>query len=122
MDEFSTSTSTLDEELLVRRLRYQRRDYTDGVIWTLESPYCRVDFTERPSAGAVTLKHLALKRALYDQRLLTKEHFASIPWPIAKETWEYLKKRYITWHSLIIYSLDMGLHHTLAGEGRCICG
>lgn len=83
----------MDHERTLRRSRYLRRDYTDGVIWILESPYCRVDFTERPSAGAPSLKHLALKRTLYDQRLLTKEHFESIPWPIAKEMWEYLKKR-----------------------------
>lgn len=64
-----------------------------GSTWEYESPYLEVDYEERRPLGAPTLKHLAMKQTLRDQRSLSQSHFVNVPWLIAKEVWDYLSRR-----------------------------
>jgi hypothetical protein len=64
----------------------------DGISWVHETPFLNVDYEERRPFGAPTLKHLATKKTLRDQRNLNLSHFVNIPWAIAKPLWEYLTK------------------------------
>jgi hypothetical protein len=64
-----------------------------GITWEHESPFLEVDYEERHPLGAPSLKHLAMKQTLRDQRSLSQSHFVDVPWLIAKEIWDYLSRR-----------------------------
>jgi hypothetical protein len=65
----------------------------NGVSWVHESPFLNVDYELRNPFGAPSLKHLATKKILSDQRNLHSSHFANIPWAIARALWKYLQNR-----------------------------
>lgn len=67
-----------------------------GVSWEYESPFLEVDYEERHPLGAPSLKHLAMKQTLRDQRSLSQSHFFDVPWLIAKELWDYLSRRCVS--------------------------
>ncbi|GAD93314.1 conserved hypothetical protein [Paecilomyces variotii No. 5] len=64
--------------------------FSNGPSWVHESPYLYKDFEEKRPVGASRLKELAMKRVLSDQRSLTPELFANVPWDIAHEMWQCL--------------------------------
>lgn len=64
-----------------------------GIAWETQSPFLDVDYKAPNTLGVSPLKHLAIKKALSDQRNLDGSHFHGIPWPIAKELWQYLTFR-----------------------------
>ncbi|KAL1968921.1 hypothetical protein VTN77DRAFT_1282 [Rasamsonia byssochlamydoides] len=64
--------------------------FSSGPSWVHESPFLHVDYEERSPSGVPTLKHLATKQTLRDQRKLTPSHFVNVPWPIARHLWDYL--------------------------------
>lgn len=66
---------------------------SNGVSWEHDSPFLDVDYEERCPLGTPSLKHLAMKQALRDQRSLSQSHFSCVPWIIAKELWDYLSRR-----------------------------
>ncbi|KAE8556550.1 hypothetical protein EYB25_001251 [Talaromyces marneffei] len=63
-----------------------------GIAWETESPFLDVDYEAPNAFGVSTLKHLATKKILSDQRNLDQSHFRHIPWPIAEELWQYLTR------------------------------
>ncbi|CRG85311.1 hypothetical protein PISL3812_02410 [Talaromyces islandicus] len=63
-----------------------------GISWEYESPFLEVDYEERCPIGAPSLKHLAMKQTLRDQRNLSQSLFFQVPWLIAKELWDYLRR------------------------------
>jgi hypothetical protein len=67
--------------------------FSSGPSWVHESPFLKIDYTPRSLSGVPTLRHLAKKQALRDQRNLTPSHFVNIPWSIAKQLWDYLCMR-----------------------------
>ncbi|EED23869.1 conserved hypothetical protein [Talaromyces stipitatus ATCC 10500] len=66
--------------------------FVKNIAWETESPFLDVDYEAWNTYGVSTLKHLATKRALSDQRNLDQGHFRHIPWPIAEELWQYLTR------------------------------
>ncbi|KAJ9297751.1 hypothetical protein DTO271G3_3972 [Paecilomyces variotii] len=66
--------------------------FSNGPSWVHESPYMYKDFEEKTPVGVSRLKALAMKQALSDQRNLTPELFANVPWDIAHEMWLCLGK------------------------------
>ncbi|RJE24563.1 hypothetical protein PHISCL_03094 [Aspergillus sclerotialis] len=67
-----------------------------GTSWVHESPYLPLGWEETNEIGSPSLKHSAMKRVLSDQRALTPEIFAAVPWHIANYLWDCLgrsKKR-----------------------------
>ncbi|KAL1854181.1 hypothetical protein Plec18167_000099 [Paecilomyces lecythidis] len=64
--------------------------FSNGPSWVHESPYLYKDFEEKSPVGVSRLKELAMKRVLSDQRNLTPELFAHVPWDIAHEMWQCL--------------------------------
>lgn len=67
--------------------------FSNGPSWVHESPFLHVDYEERSPLGAPTLRHLATKQTLRDQRNLTPSHFVNVPWSIARHLWDYLSRR-----------------------------
>jgi hypothetical protein len=67
--------------------------FVNGIAWETESPFLDVDYEARNALGVPTLKHLATKKILSDQRNLEPEHFRHVPWPIAEQLWQYLTRR-----------------------------
>ncbi|KAI2088700.1 hypothetical protein LOZ36_002133 [Ophidiomyces ophidiicola] len=55
-----------------------------GPAWTHESPFLIWPQAAFPSQGVNSLKTIAAKQVLADQRQLTIEHFAQVPWSFAK--------------------------------------
>ncbi|OKL59139.1 hypothetical protein UA08_05610 [Talaromyces atroroseus] len=66
--------------------------FVKGIAWEIESPFLDVDYEARDALGVPSLKHLATKKILSDQRNLELEHFRHIPWPIAEQLWQYLTR------------------------------
>ncbi|KAL1988178.1 hypothetical protein VTN96DRAFT_708 [Rasamsonia emersonii] len=66
--------------------------FANGPSWVHESPFLHVDYEERSPLGAPTLRHLATKQTLRDQRNLTPSHFVNVPWSIARHLWDYLSR------------------------------
>lgn len=79
--------------------------FVAGVAWETESPFLDIDYEERADRGVPSLKHLATKKLLSDQRNLQREHFRYVAWPIAEQLWLYLTRRYDLFHLSIIYRL-----------------
>jgi hypothetical protein len=65
----------------------------NGPSWVHENPFLDIDYQERDNHGSVTLRHLATKMLLRDQRLLNPSLFEGVPWPIAYDLWSYLCDR-----------------------------
>ncbi|KAJ5122597.1 hypothetical protein N7448_003731 [Penicillium atrosanguineum] len=63
-----------------------------GPHWLHESPFLPPLWETTQDVGAPSLKHSAMKCILSDQSLLKREHFAHVPWPLAKYLWECLGK------------------------------
>ncbi|EEH17276.1 hypothetical protein PABG_07437 [Paracoccidioides brasiliensis Pb03] len=92
--------------------------YTDSVIpsfiypsdaagpsWSHESPFLPPGWEEGSPCGANTLKHMAMRKTLLDQRPLTAGHFADCPWELAKYLWDCLGRcRRRTMHMWKIFS------------------
>lgn len=65
-----------------------------GPSWVHESPYLTIGWEDtNDEMGSPSLKHSAMKRILSDQRVLTPELFATIPWHIAEYLWDCLGRR-----------------------------
>ncbi|KAL2001620.1 hypothetical protein VTN02DRAFT_1529 [Thermoascus thermophilus] len=64
--------------------------FTKGPSWVHESPFLPIGWEEGSRLGAPSLKHLAMRKTLRDQRNLTPELFANVPWHIASYLWECL--------------------------------
>ncbi|KAJ6120020.1 hypothetical protein N7523_004300 [Penicillium sp. IBT 18751x] len=69
-------------------------DFGRGPHWLHESPFLPPLWETVQDVGAPSLKHSAMKRILSDQSRLKREHFAHIPWLLAKYLWECLGKCY----------------------------
>lgn len=67
--------------------------FVQGIAWETESPFLDVDYEVHNDLGVSSLKHLATKKLLSDQRNLELAHFRHVPWPIAEELWQYLCRR-----------------------------
>lgn len=67
--------------------------FTKGPSWVHESPFLPIGWEEGSPFGAPSLKHLAMRKTLRDQRNLTPELFANVPWHIASYLWECLGRR-----------------------------
>jgi hypothetical protein len=67
--------------------------FSTGPSWVHESPFLHLDFTTDSTLGVPTLKHLAMKHALRDQRRLTPAHFENVPWRVASYLWDSLCAR-----------------------------
>ncbi|KAK2743584.1 hypothetical protein FQN55_007182 [Onygenales sp. PD_40] len=61
-----------------------------GAAWAHESPYLPPGWEEGSPVGANSLKHMAMRKTLLDQRPLTAAHFASVPWELANYLWDCL--------------------------------
>ncbi|PGG95899.1 hypothetical protein GX51_08078 [Blastomyces parvus] len=61
-----------------------------GPSWSHESPFLPTGWEECSPCGANSLKHMAMRKALLDQRPLTALHFSNIPWELAKYLWDCL--------------------------------
>ncbi|QMW39335.1 hypothetical protein G4B11_002615 [Aspergillus flavus] len=66
--------------------------YSKGPSWVHETPFLPAGWEETNAIGAPTLKHSAMRQALSDQRNLTPQLFANIPWPIASYLWDCLER------------------------------
>lgn len=64
-----------------------------GTSWVHESPYLPLGWEDTNEIGSASLKHSAMKRILSDQRALTPEIFATVPWHIANYLWDCLGRR-----------------------------
>ncbi|KAK2763815.1 hypothetical protein FQN54_009433 [Arachnomyces sp. PD_36] len=58
--------------------------------WVIESPFLPVGWEEGSAVGTSSLKHMAMRQCLLDQRRLTADHFAKVPWHLALYLWEAL--------------------------------
>lgn len=67
--------------------------FIKSIAWEIDSPFLDVDYEEPTAFGVSSLKHLATKKVLSDQRNIDQSHFRHIPWPIAEELWQYLTRR-----------------------------
>ncbi|PGH14000.1 hypothetical protein AJ79_03269 [Helicocarpus griseus UAMH5409] len=66
-----------------------RSDAT-GPSWTHESPYLPPGWEEGSLHGANSLKHMAMRKTLMDQRPLTAGHFVHFPWELTQYLWDCL--------------------------------
>ncbi|KAK2744403.1 hypothetical protein FQN57_004300 [Myotisia sp. PD_48] len=60
-----------------------------GSQWILDSPFLPPGWEAMSMKGAHSLKHMAMRGLLSDQRGLTVNHFMETPWPLAKYLWDY---------------------------------
>ena len=68
--------------------------FSNGPSWVHESPFLpQSRLNNRSSLGAPTLKHLAVKRMLSDQRDLTPALFSNVPWRLASYLWDFLYEK-----------------------------
>ena len=65
----------------------------NGPSWVHESPWMPVCRVENSRTGANTLKHMAMKQTLLDQRRLSPDHFTHVPWSLAAYLWDCLGRR-----------------------------
>ncbi|XHG05349.1 hypothetical protein AWENTII_008577 [Aspergillus wentii] len=63
-----------------------------GPSWVHESPFLTEGWENRSKAGSPSLKHSAMRKTLSDQRNLTPQLFANVPWRIASYLWDCLGK------------------------------
>ncbi|EFQ97621.1 CBS domain-containing protein [Nannizzia gypsea CBS 118893] len=63
-----------------------------GYEWAHESPFLPAGWEAYGPVGAHSLKHMAMRAVLSDQRTLSFSHFQGIPWLIAKYLWECLER------------------------------
>ncbi|OJD14906.1 hypothetical protein AJ78_04791 [Emergomyces pasteurianus Ep9510] len=63
---------------------------TAGPSWSHESPHLPPGWEEGSPYGANSLKHMAMRKALLDQRQLTALHFSRFPWELSKYLWDCL--------------------------------
>lgn len=61
-----------------------------GTSWVHESPFQPLGWEEVNDHGTHSLKHSAMRCILSDQRVLTPELFAGVPWHLAKYLWDCL--------------------------------
>ncbi|PGH30248.1 hypothetical protein GX50_07006 [[Emmonsia] crescens] len=72
-----------------------------GPSWCHESPYLPPGWEEGSPCGANSLKHMAMRKTLLDQRPLTALHFSHFPWELSKYLWDCLGR----WEIAPYYSL-----------------
>lgn len=73
-----------------------RRTFVNGPSWVHESPYLPHGWEELSAKGAPSLKHIAMKKVLDDQRVLSASLFGMLPWHIASYLWDCLGRWYVT--------------------------
>ncbi|OAX85239.1 hypothetical protein ACJ72_00399 [Emergomyces africanus] len=61
-----------------------------GPSWSHESPHLPPGWEEGSPRGANSLKHMAMRKTLSDQRRLTALHFSHFPWELSKYLWDCL--------------------------------
>ncbi|KAL4896500.1 hypothetical protein BDV59DRAFT_170801 [Aspergillus ambiguus] len=62
----------------------------NGPSWVHETPYLPPGWEECSPQGASSLRHIAMRRVLSDQRVLTASLFETVPWRIASYLWDCL--------------------------------
>ncbi|KAF3491007.1 CBS domain-containing protein [Arthroderma uncinatum] len=63
-----------------------------GSSWVHESPLLPKGWEAHSQTGAHSLKHMAMRAVLADQRTLTPLHFEDVPWSTAKYLWECVSR------------------------------
>ncbi|PKY04144.1 hypothetical protein P168DRAFT_327127 [Aspergillus campestris IBT 28561] len=58
-----------------------------GPAWVHESPFLRHSWDRGGERGAASLKHAAMRQTLSDQRSLSAELFACVPWRVGAYLW-----------------------------------
>ena len=58
-----------------------------GPAWVHESPFLRHSWDRSGERGAASLKHAAMRQTLSDQRSLSVELFACVPWRVGVYLW-----------------------------------
>ncbi|EZF69176.1 hypothetical protein H105_08322 [Trichophyton soudanense CBS 452.61] len=59
-----------------------------GFAWVHDSPLLPAGWEAYSPVGAHSLKHMAMRAVLSDQRTLSTAHFKGVPWSIARYLWE----------------------------------
>ncbi|KAL1961215.1 hypothetical protein VTO42DRAFT_3161 [Malbranchea cinnamomea] len=75
-------------ELTVRQHAYA--SVAPGPAWAHESPFLPSKCTKPSGKDAPSLKNMAMRALLADQRRLSVAHLESLTWPLAKYLWKYL--------------------------------
>ncbi|KAM5440377.1 hypothetical protein McanMca71_003858 [Microsporum canis] len=63
-----------------------------GFAWVHESPFLPRGWEAHSPVGAHSLKHMAMRAVLADQRSLTSMHFKGVPWSIAEYLWGCIRR------------------------------
>ncbi|KAK2839198.1 hypothetical protein FQN49_006377 [Arthroderma sp. PD_2] len=63
-----------------------------GFSWVHESPLLPEGWEAHSRVGAHSLKHMAMRSVLADQRTLSPLHFEGVPWSIAKYLWDCVRR------------------------------
>ncbi|KAI5303796.1 hypothetical protein KEM56_007179 [Ascosphaera pollenicola] len=67
--------------------RRARTKLFTSALWAHERPFLPVGWGEGSEYGANSLKHMAMRLALADQRRLRPAHFKAMSWPLAHYLW-----------------------------------
>lgn len=93
-----------------------------GFAWVHESPLLPAGWEAYSPVGAHSLKHMAMRAVLADQRTLSTAHFKGVPWSIALYLWVCICRRYAMAPCGNEYCLALLLMLALANEQACTCG
>ncbi|OJJ47518.1 hypothetical protein ASPZODRAFT_52551, partial [Penicilliopsis zonata CBS 506.65] len=64
----------------------------NGPSWVHESPFLTTGWEDISLSGSASLKHMAMRKTLSDQRNLNAKLFEHVPWRIAEYLWGCLKE------------------------------
>ncbi|EGE01961.1 CBS domain-containing protein [Trichophyton equinum CBS 127.97] len=59
-----------------------------GFAWVHDSPLLPAGWEAYSPVGAHSLKHMAMRAVLSDQRTLSTAHFKGVPWSVARYLWD----------------------------------
>ena len=92
-DQVGKQMSALEESMnIFLTSEGPQHNFKKGPQWMHESPYLPPDWETTSPVGTSSLKHIAMRVFLSDQSLLSPEHFATIPWHIARYIWESMHR------------------------------
>lgn len=93
-----------------------------GFAWVHESPLLPAGWEAYSPVGAHSLKHMAMRAVLSDQRTLSTAHFKGVPWSVARYLWDCVCRRYAMAPCRNEYRLVLLLMLALANGQACTYG